>query len=150
MNIQEYTKPEKLEKYSFFWSIARLFIASVALFLGGFPPILKIVPSNFYSLTSSLLTICWVISGLASAYLVYAWIQKGKTVFGGKDKKDLTAFWLMIITGFNLGITGIFSSNIGMNIAGGNKIIFIITGFIYIITAVYLIKRYTASGKKLF
>lgn len=146
MNIEEHTQPEKLEKYSFFWSIARLIIASVALFLGGIPPVTLIISTG---LVNSLLTLCWIVSGLASAYLVYVWYKKGQTVFGGKKTLDLMAFWIMIITGFNLGIAGIAGTNIGMSITM-NKIAFIITGIIYLLTAGYLIKRYKESGKGLF
>ena len=40
MNIQEHTTPEKLEKYSFLWSEARLVVTSIALFMGGVSPLL--------------------------------------------------------------------------------------------------------------
>lgn len=146
MNIQAHTQVEQLEKYSFVWSLARLFIAALALFLGGIPPIWKITPYSLMGIVSPLLTLCWLISGLASVYLVYRWYQKKQTVFGGKNKLDLIAFFIMIITGFNLGLAGLINTNIGMSISS-NKIVFIITGIIYLITAGYLIKRWRETNK---
>ena len=141
MNTQTNSQIDQLEKYSFIWSLARLFIAALALFLGGIPPIWKITPYSLMGIVSPLLTICWLISGLASAYLIYRWYQKKQTIFGGKKQLDLIAFFIMIITGFNLGLAGLLRTNIGMNISS-NKIVFVVTGIIYLITAIYLIKRW--------
>lgn len=149
MDLKEHTKPENLEKYSFLWSELRLLIAAIALFLGGYPPVLEFTPYSLYSPVSSLLTVCWIISGLASAYLIYQWHRGGKTVFGGKDQKDVIAFFIMIVTGFNLGFAGLFGTNIGMQISS-NQLVFYIVGALYILTAAYLFNRWKASGKKVF
>lgn len=154
MSLKEHTTPEKLEYYSFLWSEARLLIASIALFLGGFPPVLKLIgygsgSSGLYSLVGSLLNVSWIISGFAAGYLFYRWYTGGKTVFGGKDRKDVIAFFIMIVTGFNLGFAGLFGSNIGMQISS-NQTVFLITGVVYILTALYLFKRWNASEKRVF
>ncbi len=150
MNIQEHTTPNKLERYSFLWSEARLLIAAVALFIGGVPPVLAFNPvSAFYSLLSSLLTLCWIISGVASVYLLYRWNKNGKKLFAVSKQYDTAAFLVMIVTGFNLGITGLIGTNIGMSIFSG-RLIFTIGGAIYLITLYYLHTRWNESGKKLF
>src|SRR3989344_7642125 len=111
MDMNQYTKPGALERYSFLWSEARLVIAAVALFIGGRPPIIAFNPiPAFYGLFSSLLTLSWIISGVAAAYLFYRW-NEHKTLFGGNNKKDKYAFFVSIISGFNLGLTGLMGNN---------------------------------------
>ena len=149
MNLQEHTRPDKLEYYSFIWSEARLVIAALALVIGGVPPLLAFNPlPSLASTFGSLLTVAWIISGLASLYLLYRWNAGGKKVFGGTQQQDTIAFFIMIITGLNLGITGLLRVNIGMSISS-NSVIFIITGIVYLVTAVYLYRRWTSAGKKL-
>ncbi|MEK7180064.1 MAG: hypothetical protein AAB706_01175 [Patescibacteria group bacterium] len=149
MNQNEHLKPHMLERYSFLWSEARLIIASIALFIGGYPPILKITPLIFYSLVSSLLTIAWIISGIVSGYLLYRWNQNNKMLFGGKAQMDTVAFFVNIVSGFNLGITGLIGTNIGMSISS-NYYLFVLVGIIYIFSAMHLFKRWKASGEKIF
>lgn len=150
MDITEHTHPDKLEKYSFLWSELRLLIAAVALFIGGVPPILFLIRVPFlYGIIGTLLTLCWIVSGLASGYLLYRWFTGGKRVFGTNDWKDTTAFFVSVISGFNLGIAGLSGSNIGMAISS-NSILFIIVGMLYLVSAWYLFKRWKESGKKLF
>jgi uncharacterized membrane protein YuzA (DUF378 family) len=145
----DYTKPEVLEKYSFLWSEARLVIASVALFLGGIPPVLAFNPiSAMYGVVSSLLTVCWLISGLASAYMIYRWNDK-KMVFGGNDNKDMAAFWISSVSGINLGLTGLIGNNIGMSFSS-NYTVFIIVGLLYLASAYHLYTRWNSHGKKIF
>lgn len=148
MNIQQHAAPANLEKYSFWWSEARLVIAAVALFIGGFPPILKIAPYALYSLASSLLTVAWIISGIASTYLFYRWYTGTKTLFGGKKQLDAVAFFVSIISGINLGLTGILGTNIGMTISS-NYTVFILVGVIYLASAFHLYKRQNTSGGKM-
>lgn len=72
MNFEEQMKPDKLERYSFLWSEARLIIGAVALFIGGVPLLLAFNPiPSLSGLLGSLLTLAWIISGLASLYLLY-------------------------------------------------------------------------------
>ena len=112
MDIKEHLKPDKLERYSFLWSEVRLLIASIALFLGGVPPVFKIISSSsgLFSLVGSLLTLSWIISGVAAAYLLYRWYSGKMMLFGGKKPLDTTAFFVMIVTGFNLGFAGLAAS----------------------------------------
>jgi uncharacterized membrane protein YuzA (DUF378 family) len=150
MNIKHHTHPDNLEKYSFVWSEARLVIAAVALFIGGYPPVLFFNPiSSLSSVLSSLLKVAWIISGIASAYLLYRWMQSGKTLFGGKHSKDTWAFLIMIVTGFNLGLAGVLGTNIGMSITS-SRVIFFIAGVLYLVTVFYLHQRWVKSGKKIF
>jgi hypothetical protein len=149
MNLQEHTQPGQLERYSFFWSEVRLLIAAIALFLGGIPPVLFLfrVPS-LYGLISLLLTLAWVISGVASGYLLYRWYGQ-KMLFGKKETMDTVAFFVLAISGLNLGLAGILRTNIGMSISS-NRFVLIIVGLLYLASAGYLYKRWMESGRKVF
>jgi len=147
MNLQKHTTKEKLEEYSFLWSEIRLVIAAIALFIGGVPPLFFLLGSS-YGLMSSLLGLSWIISGVASVYLLYIW-SKTRTLFGANEKRDLYAFLVMIVSGINLGLAGFIRTNIGMSISS-NKFLFWIVGIIYLASAYYLHKRWKANGKKLF
>ena len=139
-----------LEKYSFLWSEVRLILGAIALALGGVPVVFAILPiSGLYSLVGSLLTLAWIISGIASGYMLYRFWTSGKTVFGGKDHRDIVAFWFSVVTGLNLGITGLLGTNIGLQIYS-NRIVFTLAAVVYVIVAVQLYRRWNASGKKMF
>src|SRR5687767_6437038 len=115
MSFQKHLEPHRLERYSFLWSEARLVIAAVALLLGGVPPLSFLVATpTLYGLVGTVLTISWIISGLASAYLIYRW-SSVKHVFGGNRRNDIIAFWVMIVSGLNLGLTGLTGNNLGMS-----------------------------------
>lgn len=147
MDIKTHTTPQNLEKYSFFWSELRLIIAAIALFLGGVPPIFKLgLP---YALSRSLLTLSWMISGIVSVYLLYRWNKNNKMLFGTKNPNDRVAFFVNIISGINLGLTGLFNKNIGMSISQ-NKFAFVLVGVIYLLSAGYLYKRWQSFNNKLF
>lgn len=138
----------QLERYSFLWSEARLVIAAVALFIGGVPPLQAYghLPSG---LTSSLLTIAWLISGLASGYLFYRWYTGNKMLFGRKENLDTAAFFVSVISGINLGVVGLLRTNIGMSISS-NQMIFNLVGLLYIVSAGYLYKRWLSHGQRIF
>ncbi len=146
MDINEHTTPSKLEKYSFLWSEARLVLAAIALFIGGYPLATRVLPM---SLTYNLLILCWIISGLASAYLAYRWYTGGRKVFGGNEKRDVVAFFVMVVSGINLGIVGLLGQNIGMSISS-SKILFIVVGILYLASAYHLHVRWKANGEKIF
>lgn len=150
MNISDHTQPHKLERLSFLWSEARLVIAAFALFLGGVPPLLYIfaTPSLFF-LLGSLLKISWLISGIASGYLLYRWHKGGKTLFGGKSSKDAQVFFVSVVSGLNLGIAGLLGTNVGMSISS-NRIVFIFVALIYLFSGWVLWKRWKANGEKVF
>lgn len=149
MNIQEHTTPDKLERYSFLWSEVKLVIAAVSLAFGASPIVFMILPGG---LARSLLTLSWIISGLAALYLGYRWYTGGRKVFGGTNRTDMIAFGVMVVSGINLGFTGISSNNIGMSLVpyGLSTIIFIATAVLYLWTAYYLWKRWKAHGEHLF
>lgn len=152
MNINQHTTPGKLERYSFLWSEARLVIAAAALFLGGYPPVLylnRAVP-DLYALTSPLLELAWIISGVASAYLLFRWVKNGQMLFGGKNTLDMVLFLVSVVSGINLGLAGLLNQNFGMSIAKGSQTLFVITGVIYLFAAYHLHRRWKARGEKLF
>jgi len=147
MDINHLTQPAQLERNSFLWSEARLVIAAVALFLGGVPPVIKFV--GYGDGITGILKLCWIISGVASAYLAYRWYTGGQRVFGGKDQKDTGAFLVSVLSGLNLGWTGLSGNNIGMSIASGN-IIFAIVGVLYLAAGWHLWMRWKANHEHLF
>jgi hypothetical protein len=148
MDIKSYfSTPAQLERTSFLWSEARLLVAAAALFLGGIPPVVYVLGND--SLIWSLLKIAWIASGAASAYLGYRWYISGQRVFGGKDQKDVAAFAVSVLSGLNLGWTGLSGNNIGMSISY-SKTAFLITGVIYVLAAYQLWRRWKASSERLF
>jgi integral membrane sensor domain MASE1 len=149
MNINHHTHPKRLERYAFMWSEVRLVIAAVALLIGGVPPIYLIAPPALFSIARTGLLACWIISGIASLYLLYRWWAGGQKLFGKKNPKDSIAFLLMVLTGINLGLAGVLSKNIGMTILSG-RVVFFITAAVYLFVAYHLYNRWKASGEKLF
>jgi len=148
--MKEHMTPHNLERYSFQWSEARLVIASVALFLGGFPPALFFIRiPAFYGLVYSLLGLAWIISGAAAVYMLYRWNGNGKKVFGGNNDHDMYAFWITVVSGLNLGYAGISSSNIGLSITH-NRLILFVVGLAYLWSANHLYKRWKEHGEKIF
>jgi uncharacterized membrane protein YuzA (DUF378 family) len=146
MNYKNFFQPGQVEMRTFLWSQARLVVAAVALFLGGIPPILLVLNGT---IVFGLLKLAWIISGVASAYLGYRWYNNGQRVFGGKDRNDTIAFLVSVISGLNLGWTGLAGINIGMSIAS-NRVIFFLVGAVYVWAAYTLQQRYNAYGHKLF
>src|SRR3989338_5547988 len=150
MANKSYTQPAQLDKYSFLWSQTRLVIAAIALFIGGVPPVLAFNPFGaLYGLISPLLTLSWIISGVASVYLLYRWSTNRQMLFGGKTQMDLIAFFVSVVSGLNLGITGLLGTNIGMTISS-NQFVFFIVGVIYLGAFVHLFRRWNAVGQKIF
>lgn len=147
MNTSNFFQPDELVRNSFYWSQARLVLAALALFLGGTPVVVYFFP--YSSSLWSLLKLAWLISGAASAYLAYRWYDGGQLLFGGTDVKDKAAFLVSVVSGINLGLAGLISTNIGMSISS-NSTLFVIVGLIYVVSAWHLHTRFKASGEKLF
>lgn len=147
MDLKDYFQMKKLDTYSFLWSETRLCIAALALLLGGTPPALYLFP--MLPIVGALLIIAWVISGVASGYMLYRWWTNGQFLFGRKDNLDMVAFFVNIVSGFNLGIAGIFGKNIGMSISS-HYILFCITALVYLASALHLYRHFVASKKKIF
>ncbi|GEM_PF-671814 len=150
MDIKEHTTPEKLEYYAFMWSMLRMVIAAISLFFGAMPIYFRLAG---YSSSMPLLTIAWIISGVSALYLGYLWLQSGKKVLGGEQR--ITIFFLiMVVTGLNLGWTGIANNNIGMNLVGYGSmtadLIFKATAIVYLFVAYSLWNTWKANGEKLF
>lgn len=147
MDISKHTTSSNLERYAFYWLLALLVFSAGALFLGARPPITLIL--GYSSLVFSVLKLMWIISGVAAVYLTYSWVQNKKRVFGGTEKKDMAAFWFMILCGYNLGIMGLMGMNIYFQIAMG-YFVYIITGIAALVFAGYLYKRWLDCGQRLF
>ncbi len=151
MNINEHTTPAKLEYYSFMWSEVRLVIAAIALFVGGIPPIYLLLGSvpGIYGLLQPLLVLSWLVSGAASGYMAYRWNKGGQMLFGKKEQNDTYAFFVSVVSGINLGLTGLLGNNIGMSISH-NKTIFLLVGLLYLASAGYLWKRWNSNNHHIF
>jgi len=54
-----------------------------------------------------------------------------------------------VVSGINLGLTGVLGNNIGMSITS-NQFVFIIVGLLYLATAYHLQQRWNTSGQKIF
>lgn len=147
--VKEHGTPDKLEYYAFMWSLARMVLAAVALLLGGVPVVYKILGYSAYSTVGSLLNLAWVISGVAAGYLLYMWFKNDKRVFGGSEQKDTVAFFVMIVSGFNLGLAGLDAGNIGLNMFRGDVFLYI-GAAIYIVATYYLYTRWVSNGRQLF
>lgn len=150
MNIKEHTTPEKLLLYAFYWSEARLVVAAFSLFFGAVPVVYRL--TGMSSSVYSLLALFWLISGIASAYLLYTWYTRGQKVFGGTESKDVIAFFIMVVTGINLGLTA-FGNNFGMSLVWGMPISYLIykaTAVVYLIVAYHMWTRFKESGERLF
>lgn len=142
-----------LLKYSFLWTIIRLPIAAVALFVGGTPPIYLLFSSiglGGLPLLQTGLTISWIISGAASAYLLYTWYQHKMKLFGKNDVVDMGTFLVATISGINLGLVGLIGTNIGMNIVQSNYVAFLIMGVLYLASAYHLYTKWDKHHQKLF
>jgi hypothetical protein len=150
MNLKEYSQPSQLERYSFLWSQARLVVAAVALFLGGVPVLQVILPySLYYSVGGVVLTLSWIVSGVASGYMLYRWFSGRKMIFGGNAPLDTAAFFVSVVSGINLGLAGFTGSNIGMSMFSG-RFIFAVVALVYLASAYHLFRRWSASGQKVF
>src|ERR1700752_932621 len=138
---------KSLDRFSFLWSEVRLVVAAVALFLGGVPPLLKFggLPAGT---ASTLLQAGWGISGLASVYLLYRWMQ-AKRVFGSSRMSDPWPFWVSVLSGINLGLVPVLHKNLGMSIWSG-KLVFIVVGLVYLYCAYYLYNRWKGNGERVF
>jgi len=149
MDLNKLTKPDKLELYSFEWSLVRLVVAAATLILSGSVPIVyRLFSYSFYPLYT-LLNLSWIISGLSAGYLLYRWHNGGQKLFGKKDQKDMAAFLVMGVSGINLGIVGLLGTNIGMSISSA-RIVLVIVGVAYLASAYHLHQRWQENGKKLF
>ena len=150
MEYKQHTHPDNLERYAFLWSEARLIIAALALFIGGYPPVLYFLPiSGLYGIVSIFLKLSWIVSGVAAVYLVYRWLGNGQMLFGHKDTKDMVAFLVMVISGVNLGLVGLIGQNVGMTILSSYAL-FVIVAIAYLVSAYHLYTRWKASHERLF
>jgi len=150
MNIKKHSEPDSLERYSFWWSEARLVIAAIALFIGGVPVLWVILPvPALYGFVRFILSLSWLISGLASGYMLYRWMSGGKKLFGKKDSLDTTVFFVSVVSGINLGIAGLLGINIGMAISSTYAVFFLVA-LVYLASAYHLLRRWRESGSRIF
>lgn len=148
--MSQRTDPETLERYSFLWSEARLVVAALALLIGGIPPVIAYNPiPGLNGVVRLLLIAAWILSGIAAAYLLYRWNAGHRVIFGAKRNLDTIAFFVMIVSGLNLGFAGLLGKNIGMSIVSGRGV-FALLALIYLASAGYLFRRWKEHGKKIF
>lgn len=145
MDINEHTTPAKLERYAFLWLLLSLVISALAMFMGARPPLTLIMGYSAWSL----LNLSWLISGAAAGYLTYRYAKNNKTVFGGKDKRNVIAFNFMLASGFNLGLTGLFGNNIYLSLVYG-QLAYVVTGIVCLIVAYQLHKSWKGNGEVVF
>ncbi len=143
----------KLEKYSFWWSEVRLALGAIALFLGGVPSVVYLIARfNLFGLFNPvfvLLNIAYLISGASAIYLLYRFFKGGRRVFDSKHWMDLGSFAVMVISGINLGLTAVIGQNPGLSITAYHPIL-IVVGIFYLVSMVYLYRRFRAHGNRLF
>ncbi|MCB9812330.1 hypothetical protein H6778_01575 [Candidatus Nomurabacteria bacterium] len=149
MDIKEHTTPEQLERYAFVWSLARLVIAAVSLFFGAMPIAYKL------GISYGLLSVFWLVSGIAAIYLLYVWHQNDRSLFGRDNQLDKWLFLIMAITGINLGLVTVTDSNIGFSIAwnlGPTMAMLLMkaTALLYLFVAYHLWHTWKANGESLF
>lgn len=127
MNIGEeqnqQTAAERIEYYAFMWSMARMALAAIALLLGGMPLavyVSQLIDASFaYEIVRPLLSLSWILSGLAALYLLYRWSLNEYRIFNSTDRNKRIAIIVLIVSGINLSLTPILSKNIGISIAFG-------------------------------
>ena len=146
--MEEHMTPAKLERYAFFWLIGLLALSAIAMLLGA-RPLAHVVFGYSSNSINSLLNLSWIISGVAALFLAYQWTKHSKQVFGGNDKKDLAAFLIMLLTGFNLGIYGILGQNYILNINDSFAYLIILSA-LCIWSGYHLWTRWTESGERVF
>jgi hypothetical protein len=138
-----------LDRACFYWTEARLITAAIALFLGGYPPVLYFNPiPAFGGFLSTLVTVAWVISGPVSLYLLYRWLKNNKVVLNN-TLRDKVAFFIAVVSGLNLGFAGIARTNIGMSLAD-STLTFVLTGCLYLVVAIYLYQHWKRHNENLF
>jgi hypothetical protein len=142
MNLDSLKRKSLLE-WAFAWNQARLIIAGATLILAKKSPILTYFGIPLVTpLAGTLMPLAWLLSGVVSVYLIYVWYNSGQTVFGGKEKIDLIAFWVATITGINLGFAAI-STNVGFAITPAflSTPAMILAGLLYFWTAYHMHSR---------
>jgi uncharacterized membrane protein YuzA (DUF378 family) len=140
---------EQLANYAFLWSEARLVIAAIALVMGG-PPVLLFFPfAPIYGLLVLLVKLAWIVSGVASLYLLYRWAGASWYVFDKANRGDVSAFVVMIVSGINLGITGIIQVNPGLSFFPAYVFSLIGAGA-YAWAAYRLYVKWQGSGRRVF
>jgi len=141
--------PDTLATAAFLWSEARLVIAAVALVVGGPPALVFFSIAPIYGLLVLLVKLSWIISGAASLYLAYRWFTAKGYVFDRTTRKDGAMLLVAIVSGINLGLTGILQVNPGLSLFTG-YIFSLIGAVLYVYAAYHLYQRWEECGRKLF
>jgi uncharacterized membrane protein YuzA (DUF378 family) len=153
MDFKKLTQPDSLEKWSFLWSIVRMCSGTVSFLLGGFPFLQWLLPAGspfvLFRIVGGFITLTWIISGVVTGYLLYRWFTAGKMLFGQKNRLDLVAFAVLIVSGINTGLAGLISWNIGLSILRFYPML-VVAALIDISAAGYLLWKWNKSGRKLF
>lgn len=141
--------PDTLAYYAFIWTEARLAVSIVALLLGSPPALTLFAFAPAYGFAVLGVKLAWLVSGAVSAYLLYRWYQAQWYVFDKPSTSDIVAFMIAVVSGFNLGLTGLTGVNPGLSIFSGYG--FALLGALaYAWAAYHLYLRWQQNGQRLF
>lgn len=142
---ETHLKPGNLERCAFYWLWGLLLVSALALLVGVNQP----HPKFFRPLYWPMQELAWLLSGIAAVYLVYRWQQADRQLFpDGKIhfvNKDKLAFWLMILTGLNVGLTSVIGHNIFLSLFW-DRLIHGVVMIACLAAAYHLHLRYHAVG----
>ncbi len=140
---------DTLTTLAFFWTLARLGISMVALVIGSPPVLLFFSFAPAYGFAWLFLRLSWILSGVTAAYLLYRWFNAKGYVFDKATRKDMIALGIAIVSGLNLGVTGLIGTNPGLSVFSAYLFALVAAGA-YAWTAHHLYQRFQQSGHKLF
>lgn len=146
MDLNEHKKPENLLKYAFYYNEARLVLAGITLLIGKMSPVLIYFYIPVITVLAALLmSIAWILAGVAAAYLLYLWFKAEKKLWGEDNPTDRAAFAIAIISGLHLGWAGLTGTNIGFAILPFLGLVMPLAGLLYLWSAFHLGKRFKAN-----
>ena len=142
MNAAELAKPKNLVKYSFYFSVGGLFITAIQ-YLTSTPWLMF----GYYQ-SSGILHFLWLLAGAGAVYLLYMWFKSDRSIFGGNDLKDATAFWFLIVVSINqwlltVGVGFYFVSVLYAVLGPLSHLVFAV---IYGYAGYYLLKRWKETN----
>lgn len=140
--MNDYLDSVRLDRLAIWWSLMRMvLVASILLF--GYVPLL-----GGLSFMAPFVPWLWMVSGLVSIYLAYRWFVSDMKLLNETDILATAAFWLMIISGLNLGLAS-FGDNFGMAIVADvpmSDLILKAVGVAYLLSVGFLYRKWSQSG----
>lgn len=140
MDTNSFTKPENLVQYSFYVTVAGLFLTAF-LYLTTSP---WFAMGYYYGS----LDLFWILAAVAAGYLLYKWFKSDRSIFGGNDVKDVAAFWFLIVMSINQGL--LMSMHMGFYFAsffmGFGPLGHLLLAALYGYAGYYLVKRWKETN----